>query len=316
MFQNKIYILIISLVSLFVHASSNIPHDPATSDTQRLEKQLQELIQQLSSQQKTLDTLTKIMLQNMLEKKKAKQLQIEQQQEAEAQQKELQQMIENLPSWQKYSFIIAGNAINFTTQHLWPTIKAQLTYMLARKLMEKGLDVTDFCTGTLPEKAGIPIIAFRFGEWLTLDEQAKEHKKSQRILLQNPEYRQRIKELKELQKTNLIGATLVDISQEIFKQVELQEKLNDERNAKQDAQTEKDQIAALNLNETPEQRAQRETKEEQTKLLQQAKIKIKLEKDRKELERLQVEEEAAKVQRMLQTLRSETTPQSMAQDLD
>lgn len=116
------------------------------------------------------------------------------QQAKQKEQAAIKEQIEKMPWYQKYTIFIAGHTLKWTTQDLIPRMMSILTSMIAQKLVQASLGTMDNVTGS------IPVIGFRFGEVLTLNEEARANNALLRTAQKDPTYKKLTEEIDELRK--------------------------------------------------------------------------------------------------------------------
>lgn len=178
---------------------------PQCQSTERLEKIVEQLAKQMSENQETMQELLLTLEIERAEKKAVHQQKLQQFVKQEEEQEKLIEWFENLPWYQHYSLLILAKTKPWIEQELWPTMKAIITNMIARKIVETGLSGTDFVLGDVPEKI-FPnrfgtTISLRPGEFLTLSsEQRASNATLRKLNYSDSEFKQMKKEIEKLEK--------------------------------------------------------------------------------------------------------------------
>jgi sensor histidine kinase YesM len=159
----------------------------------------------MSENQKTMQEFLLTLEIERAEKKAVHQQKLQQFVKQEEEQEKLIEWFENLPWYQHYSLLIFAKTKPWIEQELWPTMKAIITNMIARKIVEVGLSGTDFVLGDVPEKI-FPnrfgtTISLRPGEFLTLSsEQRASNATLRKLHYSDSEFKQMKKEIEKLEK--------------------------------------------------------------------------------------------------------------------
>ena len=194
--MNKNYQISIIVLILTSFLQSSEPF-PQCSKNEELEKKFALLIAQSHRTEQKLEQL----LEEIHKKQEAAvhHAQLTAKQE-EANNQEIQRInnwFNNLPWHIRYGLIIQVNVGSWITKELWPTMKGILTQMIAQQLLSQGLTRMDNVTGS------IPLVRFRFGESLIMNETQKAQAQAARLLKTDPELKQNQKELEQLGKDTL-----------------------------------------------------------------------------------------------------------------
>lgn len=124
-------------------------------------------------------------------------------QDAEIQ--KIQNQLNNLPWYARYSLVAALKIQPIITDQIWPLTKQIIISMIAQKCAHGLLDLTDFTLGDIPQRV-LPRsignkVAMRPGEFLTTSSQHRKIYSFERdLLLNDPEYKQTTKEITTLEK--------------------------------------------------------------------------------------------------------------------
>lgn len=197
------------IISSLTHCESLFENAPNQTYDQPLENftkcpsdaALRQQFSELMAQSHRTEKIVAALLERLNQAEQRSQNKLEQRQESLAAELEFQQaqeeLFHSLPWYARYSINVYTIAAPWIVNELWPTMQRILTSMIAHKLVSEGLTGMDNVTGR------IPLISFRFGESLTMNEGQKDQAKAERLLKKDPELARRTKELQQLDKDTL-----------------------------------------------------------------------------------------------------------------